>query len=446
MPACQNCGESSSTYGTFYTNNCNKPKNCISTDATCVIYTGPTLSFIGVTPDTNLENILIKIDEKFSDLTTGDNISSYNTHCLNNGDPYTNMKEYIEGFSEEYCNLVTTVTDLGVELNTQVTSISGRLTNLESPSISSCAFIGINFGDDFKDVDNKQNTAICTLYSYTNIEDVDWGIGVTPPTNLSTAVQLIWNTIKDTGYELPVINNIGSCLPNANNANDSIVDTVIDLRDEFCNLKTFTTAPFIAAQCLTVPTTIKELYTFSYDNIVSLSKSRPIFDSNHFTVIPQSNLCDGKSVTISNNILGKVKTTSTDTLDYLNTKIVAGANVTVSTVANKIVIAATGGGSGVEDKRVSVTENDTTPGYLANKIGMIGAGFLSWNEVVENSSADERLNYTPVIDYNALALSILNTINDNPELKTLFCSMVTDCITSVDPDVKPTITAVTPLY
>ena len=125
----------------------------------------------------------------------------------------------------------------------------------------------------------------------------------------------------------------------------------------------------------------------------NLGGGEGVFESKSGVDLRFKSLIGGNSITLSSTATeimldsdGLLKVTNADTtFDFLGTKLVSGANITLTVLnpgANETLeIAATGGGS---DELTKVSSNDTTADYLLNKI--VAGTNITINELNDGSN------------------------------------------------------------
>lgn len=339
MSHCTSCSEHTGvSYITYNNENC-EPKKCENPviDSSCVVYTGAALNFTEITSGDTVEEAIIKIEEAF-DKVTAATFTPIIISCLKPVDPITSLEEFSTLIGTAFCNLQSSYNAYVVSNNTRVTNIENDVDDIINPGIVTCPALGVIVTDTLPQILVKYGTAICTLLAHTDISGVSWGAGAPSISTIGEAFTYVLSLFTaDITF-----NNVGSCLINPVTTTDSVTSTINNIKATLCDVKAKTTIPAITPDCLAVPATFASFYSFAYTNIVSLSKKKPTFDAAYFTVTPKADPCQGVDVTLNSSYVGKVKTTVTDVLDYLETKFTAGANIAISTVGEKVKIDVTG--------------------------------------------------------------------------------------------------------
>lgn len=383
MPICPNCSETNQSYYTStYSSNCTPSvPECINTDATCVLYSGPILSFLGVQPGENLEGILIKLDEVFQTVSPEYGFSNILKQCFSTtvGDKFSGSVEFANTVINELCSLKPIVL-----LNTSKIAEIEAILSLPKYDIkhilneTSCSFLNILNSDSTETALPKVFAAICSLKSSIDISSIIIEGNETNTSTLSNFVTYVKNKFNSLPT-VPSFNNVTTCLINPKTSSDSVESTVLNIIATLCSLKTSLTIPSITSDCIYVPNTFSEFYTKTYENIAALSKKSPSFNLEHFEVTPKTPVCNGVDVSLKPTVLGKVYTSSTDDLGYLEEKFENGTNTTVSITDNKLSVNVSG--------IVSANNGIFT---INNAVGSI-ATFIGTNTFSANQSTNSTL-------------------------------------------------------
>ena len=339
MSHCTECSEHTGVGYIPYNNENCVPKKCQNPeiDASCVVYTGAALSFTEIASGDTVEETIIKIEEAFDKVTSATFVPLV-ISCLKPVDPIASLEEFSTLIGTAFCSLQSSYNAYVVSNNTRVTNIENDVDGILNPAITTCPAVGVTAVDTYSTILVKYGTALCTLFSHTDISGVSWRAGAPSISTIGDAFTYVLSLFT---AEV-TFNNVGSCLINPVTTIDSLASTISNIKATLCDVKSKTTIPIVSPDCLTVPATFASFYTFTYNNIVSLSKKKPTFDATYFTVTPKAAPCEGVDVTLNTSYLGKVKTTVTDVLDYLETKFIAGTNISISTVSEKVKIDVTG--------------------------------------------------------------------------------------------------------
>jgi hypothetical protein len=350
--ACNNCTSTAplTTFDVqyFYSNQCFDCGSDACTgkinNAKCIVYTGPNLSCSGINTNDSLETALQKIDEQICAIV-GD-YSTYQFNCLPAwyGAAITTEAEFVDAITGYACETRGNLdTFISTTYPADQTIIDDRLIALEVPGIT-CVVAGVIPTDTLVQVLNKY----CTAFSSISIDlsGVVWDnclAVITPPTTVVEGFQLLADQIclVNSGYSLPTINNIGTCLATPG-ATDSIVATIGKITDYMCDLPTFdvgsVTWGCVSSQ-IDLQTTIEELVAQATARILEV----PTY-SGDFTI------------------------TQVDGMDPC-----AGINVALTTPLNL-------------DRFVAVSVGDATPGTLIDKVASSGSTLTITND------ADTTLN------------------------------------------------------
>lgn len=439
--ACSCNGSKSSFFSYNFTNsNCTScGDNCVS-DASSITYTGPNLTCLNLPTGTNLQTIIQTIDAQVCQNNTGD-WANYNYYCLldPNGETITTVQQFVEGISFAYCNLNESYTtfidetykdDLG-DLQTQIDTIN-------FPQLTSCAAVGIQNTDGLTAVLTKILTNLCNVNTSINPSGANWNTcyAVSPlPTTITGAFNILISqicTLKaaiNAGFALPLIDNTGNCLDGS--SSDSMVTTIGLLTNYVCLLPTFD-VDLITFGCVTEGTDLQETLQNTISKLSTVATNYIAdADPSYFTLdwVDDSNHCLGKILSFDEGLVSDrlVASNSSDlSPGTLYDKLAEGTGISLdfATSPGQVIISS----SATPTYTVLTSNTDSTDGYLIEKIiGTSGSIFtVTISEDISDLS-DHKTKIAVNADMYLLSESILNTINSNPTLYTIFCQMVNAC-------------------
>lgn len=456
--ACLNCNSTSpvSIYDIQYLysqntcNSCNDPEcGGNNLNAKCVYYAGPNLVCSDIESGDTIEVALQKIDAQLC-AVTGD-YSLYNTDCLSEITTITTEQQFVETISSYVCDLSG---DLDTFINTTFTNyqttVDNRFDVIEIPGTTSCAFVGITAGDTLQVVLQKLSNAVCDISdTQLDISTVDWDqcfVVAEIPENISEGFDLIIDQLcsiktdlESLSTTLPTFNNTTSCLASPGTT-DSLVDTINKIKTRLCLSPTFDINA-LTWNCLTKPSTtttnLQDAFQTVLDAIDDLKASMPTFDSGDFVVTPTniSDECEGKTVALATPI-DQDRYVAVDGSDTspgtLVQKLTAGTNITLDTTTTPGTMIINSSGGVAVDEKVKAFSSDPFPSsFLNNKVeGDTNDGVTI---STSNNLTLGKVTFTPSIDWSIFIPALVDAINNDPDLKELFCTLVSSCPSPCEP-------------
>lgn len=416
-------------------------------DSSCIAYTGPNLTCIGVTTNICLETILQKIDVLLC-TPGGGNYSGYNLGCLRDTYTINTAQNFAEAISDFVCNLRSDFDSfVSGDFNTAITNLQNQINDILTPGITSCPAVDIENSDDLNTVLSKLAGAACNIYDLIDPSTANWAqcftlIGL-PPANIVEAFNKVIDyicTVQSSVVAggLPTFNNVGTCLPSPG-ADDSLVNTISKIITRLCQTPTFNANNLTPVSCVQFSgaSTLEDVLNSINNqlNQVSLLSIRAV-DPAYFTLVDIDPLepCLGKRLNLTGNIQDRFVALNNSDVSpgTLLSKIAAGTNITLDFgIANpgKLTISATGGA--ISDEKVKVTAGDPTADYLAAKLvgGSQSATGISISLPLVGSS---QVQIQPAINLSVLIPAILDEIGADPTLKEAFCALVASCPSPCD--------------
>lgn len=441
--SCTNCNSNNRViYYPINNSTCATSTSTCSTsvDAECVTYTGANLTSINTESNDNLQEILEKLNTIVGALE-GVDWSSYDYSGLDSGDPIATAQDFAELISSLHDALQTQVdTFIDSTYAGHKTAIEADITALEEPGLTSCTAVGVVDTDNNSQVLTKILTNLCEVNTAINPSLASWNDYETVDP-LPTTVTAGFNTVIDwiialqasiTDSTLPTFDTRNTCLA-ITSASESLYNTVTYILAKLCELPTFDIDDLTWQSCITNPNpaggadllstlnTIVEKLNNTYSNRV-VEWDSDYFETSYFS---SGEACSGLSVTLKAGVgLSDqlVALNGSDTSpDYLLNKMTAGDNITFDT--------ATTPGTVIIDcdqtnDKVKADSGDTTEGYLIDKIEGQADATAAIDIVESYNATTDKVDLTPVIDYEALASYILSNIDSNNTLLTTFNAMV----------------------
>lgn len=242
--------------------------------------------------------------------------------------------------------------------------------------------------------------------------------------------------IAESAAVLPTFNNIGTCLASPG-ANDSLVSTITKLRTRICQSPTWN-ANNVTWGCVTKPTNLTSIEE-GINNILSITSTNSRNSITSFSgdfvvsLTDPSNPCSGKNIALATPINLDRLVASNPTDDSPGTlieKLSAGTNITLDdvTTPGQVIITAS---NGTGNHLVLADVTDDTPGYLDGKLnGLSGANITistSYN------SGTKKVDVGASIDLSELFTALLNQMDSDSTLYSLFCSKVAACPSNCNP-------------
>lgn len=444
-PTCNNStgpltvGGFSSIFPTNFPCNSNSTGCPSPADAKCTFYSGGDLACSLIKTNDSLELALQKIDTQLC--ATSGNYSTYNTFCLA---PITTQQEFVEAISEYVCDLNTTVTTfIGTTFPAYQTVVSNRFIALEIPgTTSSCtSILPIANGDTNQTILQKISNSICSLNSALDLSSVDWNecftVSPTPITvadgfnTLSSQICTLKASISS--GNLPVFNNVGSCLPTPLTASDTLENTVIKIRTRLCQTPVFDINA-LSWNCVSKPSTtttdIQSAMGAILAKLDAVSQNMPTF-SGDFGVVATDPMapCLGKTVSLSATIADRfvAATTSDNTPGTLQVKLDADANFAwdySNPLKAKLTLVTPISGGG--DGKVKTDSLDPTADYLSAKI-VTGGATNGIATVPVLDGAGHLVKLVNTVDLVQLFTALLNVASTDAGVKALLCSVIASC-------------------
>lgn len=441
------CGGSStpSTFSYNFTNrNCTTCSNTCSTDSSTILYSGPALTCLNLPTGTYLQEIIEALDAQIC-LNDPGNWDSFNYYCVTdpNGDPIITQEQFVEGICFNFCNLEDDFTTFStVTYVDGIADLQDQIDTLAVPGLNSCSAVGIISSDTMITVLTKLASNLCQVNDAIDPSTANWNscYVVTPaPTTVITAFNaLILQicTLKatvDAGFALPTINNSANCL--AGTTTDTFVDTFGLLTTYICTLPTFD-VDLLTFGCVEDGTDLQETIQNTLDQLAIVSTNYLAdADPTYFTLdwVDSGNHCLGKILGFDPALVGDryVASNSSDmSPGTLFDKLTEGSGITLDflTTPGSVIISAVP----VPTYTVLTSSTDSTPGYLLDKIIPSTLPVPITITVSEDISdlSDHKTVIGVNIDSNALAADMLATIQANATLYTIFCEMVSGCIST----------------
>lgn len=431
--SCTNCNSTPITFDVqyFYNSQCN---DCTSTDCAsgtlsskCVIYRGPNLTCSGINTDDSLEASLQKIDEQICS-ATGD-YSTYQFNCLIDwlGSSITEESEFVDAITGYACEIRDDL-DNFIDISFPET-IDPRFEALEVPEIT-CASASVTSTDTLQQVLTKYCTKFGELDSELDLSTVIWDACFTvpsPPLSIAEGFSLLADQIcqiSASGAVLPEFDNSANCL--SGTSTDTLEETVDLIIERLC-----TTEPFdytaVSWGCLDdTATTLQTAFQTVVNKVSDLQQNFITFGSD-FTVTQTDggDPCQGITVDLATPI-DQDRFVAVDGSDAspgtLIDKITAGTGITLTNNGTDLEISSSGTTDSYE---VKADTTDTTPGFLSDKIsGSDDSGI----ELTPNyDSGTEMLQLLLTVDRSALFTALLNQLELDTTLYTLFCEKVSGC-------------------
>lgn len=412
-------------------------------DTACVKYTGSNLSSINVLSNSNLEDILITINTKFSEIT-GINWDQFDYSCLDASEAITTAQEFAEAISAYVCELNTEFETFSTSTFTDaITAINSSIEAIEEPNITSCSAVGILSTDTYSQVLTKLSTALCSTITAIDPSGANWSTFsvVSPePTNVTDAFNIVIDWVNDLVTNpaeptLPEFNTIGTCLPTPS-ANDTLYNTVVKLINKICELPELDIDELLWQSCIANPNegggadleSVLNTLIQKLNEVYSLRITE--FDSDFFETSynTSGDTCTGTIVTLRNDIGLSDELVALDNSDtspgFLLDKITAGSNISFDTVTapGTVII-----DCDAEDNKVKADSGDTVSDYLINKIAGKSDGDSAITLSESYNATTDKVDITPSFDWNIMAQKVMEAISSNNDRLTEFCALSCGC-------------------
>jgi len=440
--SCTSCSGTVYNYLSPYSPCTSYPGNCINTtDASCIVYSGPALTCSNVPSSSTLQAALQALDTA---ICAGISINwgSFNYSCIPAlcNCTINSAQTFAEAVSAQFCNLNTAYTNFtGVVYPAAIASINTQINAINNPGLTSCSTVGVINTDTLNGTLTKILSNLCTVNTdiTTNLATANWSQCLSVGSNPTTLLAAV-NTLLDqicqvkasipSAVTLPTFNNVGSCLSSPGTS-DTLSDTVIKIRTLLCTLPTFDHTA-ITFGCVTPGTdlqsTIQNIIT---DLNADTENAITQVDGNFtLTAVASDDPCAGKKLSFTGTLNQDrlVALNNTDSSPgTLVQKLAAGNNITLDNgVLNAGMMTITAAGP---DGKVLAATGDTVSGYLIDKLNMVPdvSNIISWSEFYNSST--HKLDVTPVINSVTQATNVLNTILGDPSLLAMFCAMACNC-------------------
>lgn len=447
--ACHNCPTSGplTSFETqyFFNNQCfdcqDNGCGAATFNSKCVFYSGPNLSCSGIETNDSVELALQKIDEQIC-AVIGD-YSVYNFNCLPTwfGDAITTEAQFVDAITGYACEIVTTLEQFtGTTFPSFQSDVDDRFDDIEVPALT-CSIAGVVPTDNLNQILTKYCSKISDLDESLDISSVDWAqcysIG-SSPTNLVDAFNLIIDQICQTkalsGGTAPIFNNAGTCL-SGGTTNDSLATTIGLIKTRVCELPSLDNDN-LSSDCITIPATDTDLETLlqnMLDKIDLLSKNYVTFSNTDFSV-SQTNggdTCDGITVELATPIdLDRfVATNGSDSSPATLIEKLVGVGITVDDSTNPGQITLTSTATS-DDHDVKASSADTSPDFLDQKLAGGSDSGVTITPIYNGGT--EKIDILPSINLSSLFIALLEEMDTNPTLYTLFCEKVANCPSPCD--------------
>lgn len=433
----------------FYDDNCftcNEECGNNITNAKCIAYTGANLACSGIETDDSLETALQKIDEQIC-AVTGD-YSQYQFNCLPTwlGESITTESEFVDAITAYACEITENLESFtGVTFPSYQSSVAARFDAIEGPGLT-CVTAGVTSADSLDTILTKYCTKFGAIEDFISLDGVTWDTCnvVSPePTNLSEAFQVLVDQIcqiQEDGATLPTFNNSANCL--SGSSTDTLVETVDAITERLCLTDVYSGDDIILG-CLepedtTLQSVIQELVTQTSD----LMQVTPTFSGDF--VVSATDLgdpCAGVTVSLATPI-NQDRFVAIDVADttpgVLEDKLIAGTGITLDTTTTPgtMIVNASGTADTFEVK----ANTAGSEGYLDEKVA--GGSNVGISINVTYNGGTDKIDIVPTIDASALFTYLLDTLEIDDELYTLFCEKIAGCPSPCD---APTDVQVVPL-
>lgn len=420
----------------FYDNSCftcNEECGTNISNAKCVAYTGPNLACSGIETDDSLETALQKIDEQIC-TATGD-YSSYQFNCLTEwlGEDITTEGEFVDAITLYACEITENLESFtGTTFPSYQSSVAARFTAIEGPGIT-CTIAGVTSTDDLETILTKFCTTFGDLNDSVSLTGVDWDqcfTVTTPPTTIAEAFSLVIDQIcqvEAAGASLPTFNNSANCL--AGTSTDSLVTTIDSIIDVLCETNPFD-ATAITFGCVPTAADLQDVVQNVVTEVSELMQDTITWSADF--VVTQTNgsdPCAGVTVELATPI-NQDRFVAVDVSDSspgtLTDKITAGTGITITNNGTDIEISASGTADSFEVKAKSTGSE----GYLEDKLA--GGAVTGLSITTAYNGGTDKIDISPSIDATALFTLLLNQLELDEDLYTLFCEKVANCPSPCD--------------
>jgi hypothetical protein len=349
--ACTDCDNSNiSLTGSWFPGNPCENNDCggASTNASCVIYNGPTLSCSGIETLDNVEAALQKIDEQICAIS-GD-YSTYNMNCLPTWweAAITNQATFVDAITKFACEIRDNLaTFIGVVYVCNQEILDDRLKALEVPGIT-CSFASVVSTDTLQQVLGKYCTKFGDIEASLNLSSVTWNNCLTisgNPITVASGFQLISDQICSLyaliagGGILPTFNNTLSCI--GGGSSDSLLTTITLIKNRLCLSPTLNMDNIVWG-CFTEEATFEDVIIKMVSTLGTLSANFVQFNAGDFILTPldATNPCGGNMVSLAAS-LNADRFVAVNALDTspgtLNTKLSGSSSILLTTVSNSFI-------------------------------------------------------------------------------------------------------------
>lgn len=413
---------------------CNEECGTNISNARCVVYTGANLACSGVETDDSLETALQKIDEQIC-AVTGD-YSAYQFNCLTAwwGESISTEGAFVDAITAYTCEITENLESFtGTTFPSYQSSVNARFAAIEGPGIT-CSIAGVTSVDDLETILTKYCTTLGTLNSSISISGVDWDqcfTVPTPPTTIAEAFSLVIGQIcqiESEGVVWPTFNNTANCL--VGTSTDTLEDTIGAIIERLCDTEVFDptalTLGCIDPATISLQDIVQEVVT----QTSTLIQNKPTY-SGDFTVTPVNGLdpCAGVIVALATPI-NQDRFVAVDGSDTspgtLINKITAGTGITIINNGTDIEIVS----SGTTDTFEVKADTAGSEGFLKDKVAGGAVTGLSISTVYNGGT--DKVDINPSIDATALFTLLLNQLEFDSALYTLFCEKIANCPSPCD--------------
>lgn len=420
ISGCDSCNESSGSF-----------------DATCVNYTGPTLTCSGINTGDDLETAIQKIDTILCS-AAGD-YSTYEMNCLPAywGSSILEEATFVNAITSYACQIRQNFDAfVSSSYNVAISNITTTLNGVTNPNLV-CTSAGVIISDDLSTILTKYCTKFSNIDSALDISSVVWNNCQTvpvPPTTIAGGFQILADQICaiEAGQQsLPTFNNVGSCLPAPLTSNDSLTTTIDKIKVRLCQSPTYL-ASNISWGCTGTPgsnTSIEVGIQQVVNKVNQISQAAPTFNPADFSVAATNpgDPCAGVTVSLNTPINQDrlvAVTVGDSSPGVLQAKLVAGSGVSLDYATNPgQVIINTAGTTDSYEVKANVV--DDAPGFLSEKLNGGGSNGISVSPSYNPTTKQVDL----IVDVVTSSLFdvLLDALDSNPTLYSKFCEKVRNC-------------------
>ncbi len=399
-------------------------------DSSLVNYTGLPLTYIPVSPNTDLQTILGLINTAINTSSAAPNYSGYSLSCVTQTDGTshpTNTQNFAEGISKILCDFKTAYTTFtGTTYPAAITTLTTAVNTVTVPGVVYAPF-SITNTDTQSQVFTKTFTGIGTILSAINPSGGTWSsLSITPPTTITTGfnsliayIGTMNTTIAGLQVQIASFDNTGNCL--AGGATDTIHSTVAQVITALCAKPSYAAGSITTWGGITTGTTLQNSVQYIVNAINSLFTNGVIGVGTGLTYTTIGSTYQGYKVAVdpTYTTLYKTKLTadSYTAADFLDAKIV-GDETTIhidvgTTNAGKLTVSSLTTGA---NNKVKVNVNDSTGNYLANKLP--GTRDATWGiDILAITAGDNStLSMTASLNPDLMFSNMMTYISNSPLL------------------------------